>query len=90
MELKNFHVIRVVYLPATRILNGRFKIISDRFKQSYIITRDSLYTSLHGDSTYLICIASKLQSEGFNVLGMGNGDGCDYLITDTFQPLKTL
>ena len=85
---KNFHVLRVVYLPMTRKLLGRFKICSDRFKQSIVIDTDTL-TDEYPQCSLIMAVAQVLKKKGFNILGMGNGDGCDYLITDTFEPLKT-
>lgn len=86
---KNFHVLRVVYLPTTRTLGGRFKVCSDRFKQSIVISADSLADAYPLVSA-IMGVALILEKQGYNVLGMGNGDNCNYLLTDTFQPLKPL
>jgi hypothetical protein len=37
-SLPNFHIIRVQYMSATNSRPSRVKIVSDRFKQSKIVT----------------------------------------------------
>jgi hypothetical protein len=86
---KNFHVLRIVYLPQTQKLLGRFKICSDRFKQSIVIDIDTIGDE-YPQCSAIMGIAHILEKQGYNVLGMGNGNGCNYLITDTFEPLKPL
>lgn len=90
MELKNFHVFRVTYLPMTATLNTRFKVTSDRFKQSVLFNTDELDEKHKYIPTYLMKIAKKLEEKGFNIVGMGNGDHCNYIISDTLEPLNTV
>jgi hypothetical protein len=88
MEYKNFHIFRTVYLPMTNKLNSRFKVCSDRFKQSIIVDRAEL-DKIVGEATYIYKIAKYLEGKGFNILGVGMGDKCHHILSDTFEPLKT-
>jgi hypothetical protein len=84
-RLTNFHILTIKCLGATNTQPSRVKIISDRFKQSQIIS----FTNDPGASSPTIDSAKEwLQNNGFELIGMGEGKDCYYIITSTFEPLK--
>lgn len=84
-RLTNFHILTIKCLGATNTQPSRVKIISDRFKQSTLIP----FTNDPGASSPTIDSAKEwLQNNGFELIGMGEGKDCYYIITSTFEPLK--
>ena len=72
----------------TATLNSRFKVCSDRFKESIILDCAEL-DEIKGEATYVLKVSKYLEVKGFNILGIGMGDKCYHIISDTFEPLKT-
>lgn len=72
--MKTFHVIKVKYHGPTSV-----SIISDRFDCTRIISYDHTYDSAYETAE------SWLIKEGFNIIGVGEGKDCMYLISDTFE-----
>lgn len=84
-RLTNFHILTIKCLGATNTQPWRVKIISDRFKQSQIIS----FTNNPGASSPTIDSAKEwLKNNGFELIGMGEGKDCYYIISSTFEPLK--
>lgn len=79
--MNNLHVLKIFYLGATNTLGSRVKIQSERFKQKVTIPYDYKFNCITD-----IAI-NYLQSKNFVVIGKGEGDGCMYIITETFEPL---
>lgn len=84
MNTPNFHVIKVYYLGATNTLGSRIRIVSERFKVSKTIPYDYVFNSS------LDIALDYLYKNGFNIIGQGCGNDCSYIITDTFDSLKSL
>jgi hypothetical protein len=80
--MKNHHIIRVKYYGATNTNGSRVGIISDRFRERVTIPYDYSF-----NTSYEIAV-NWLKNNGFNVIGIGEGLDCSYVITDTFKPLK--
>jgi hypothetical protein len=81
----NLHVLVIKDLHSTNTQPARVKIISARFKQSVIIP----YTNEPGESIPdVVSAVAWLQGKGFKIVGHGNGQGHNYVITETFKPLK--
>lgn len=82
----NYHIIMVQSMGATNTQPARIKLISERFKQSIIIpfTNHAAAFSPALDSAILW-----LSNKGFNIVGQGEGKDHYYLISTTFEPLKT-
>jgi len=80
----NFHVLIVKYMGATNTKPARYKIVSERFKQSIIC---SYGANQNFDSSLLYAIDT-LQNKGFNVIGKAEGKDCDYIISNTFKQIK--
>lgn len=80
----NYHVIVVKYLGATNTKPSRYKLISERFKQSVICS----YGADQSFNSSLEYAADKLKNMGFVIIGQAEGKDCDYLISNTFEPLK--
>jgi len=79
-------VFRVVYLPMTAKLPSRIKIISERFKQSVVVSRhDNKFDKVEGIQEIAII---ELKERGFNIVAFGEGIGCMYVMSDTFKPFK--
>jgi hypothetical protein len=87
MEYKNYHIFCAIFLPMTAKLDARFKVYSERFKQ-YIVINCSTLDEITGEYSYVLKIAKHLETLGYNILGIGGGDDCNYVISDTFEPLK--
>lgn len=80
----NLHVFKVKYLPASRLLPSRIKIYSERFKRAIVISHnDERFDKLNGIQEMA---ALHLQSLSFNIAAVGEGDGCMYVMSDTFEP----
>ena len=84
MNTPNFHVLKVYYLGATNTLGSRVRIVSERFKISKTIPYNYVYNSS------LDIALDYLSKNGFNIIGNAEGRNCSYIITDTFDSLKTI
>jgi len=80
--MENLHVLRIQYHGPTNHRGSRVSIISDRFEQRVTIPYDYKYN--HS----MDIAAAYLKEQGYNVIGIAEGKDHDYVITDTFQPLK--
>jgi hypothetical protein len=80
--LNNYHILIVKYVGQTNTKPSKVKIISERFNESITFTFGSVKGQYTADQAlqYLI-------NHGFRVIGMGEGKGHLYFITDTFKPL---
>lgn len=90
MSVPNLHVLRVKYLGPTNYQGSRVKIISDRFKQSVTIPFDYAPNNVEDMAAAFlskpVANADKTHAMApFNIIGLSDG----YVITDTFQPLKS-
>lgn len=84
-RLQNFHILQISCLGATNYLPSRVRIKSERFKEYVLIPFDNE----PGDHSPTMDSAKRwLISKGFELIGMGEGKDCYYIITDTFEPLK--
>ena len=86
MNTPNTHLLIVKYLGATNIKPARYKIISERFKQSVI---KSYGADQSFDSTIEYAIDT-LKKMGFTVTSKAEGKECDYITSDTFLPLTPI
>lgn len=85
--MKNYHILQISFVPMTnQCLYNRVRIKSQRFKQSVLIP----WNNEPGEISKAIEVAEKwLQSKGFDIVGQGEGNAdYDYIITNTFEPLK--
>lgn len=84
--MKNYHILQIESVPATNTEPARVRIRSQRFRQSVLI----YYSNEPGDSSPTYNTAIKhLESKGFDIVGKGEGGASyDYIITNTFEPLK--
>ena len=80
--MQNFHILEVSYHGPTNSRGSRVRIHSSRFKQTIFIPYDYEWDTINEMAT------AHLIAHGFNVTGQGEGMDCNYLISDTFQPLK--
>lgn len=72
LDLINFHLFKVT-------MAGRIHIRSLRFKQTVYLSRE--------ENEYWYDDAVEfLQKADFNITGMCEGEGCMYIISDTFKP----
>ena len=74
----NFHIFRVQYHGAKHSIS----ITSDRWGQRIFLEKDNRFK--HSSDQAL----EHLKELGFNILGEGDGPEWDYIISDTFNPLK--
>lgn len=82
-KVPNFHVLLVRYIGATNYRSARFKVRSDRFKESIVINwpYDSpLNSAVRVAAAWLI-------ANGWKVVGIAEGGRDDYIITSTFDRL---
>ena len=78
----NYHVLIVKCIGQTNTEPKKTKIISERFKQSITIPYDwDKRDAIEGATEYMTNI-------GWEIIGVGEGKGHMYLITNTFKPLK--
>jgi hypothetical protein len=84
--MKNFHIFQISLVPMTDKFPPRIRIKSQRFKQSIIIP----FQNEPGGDTHIVANAAiYLERMGFTLIGKGEGnDDYDYIVTDTFKPLK--
>jgi hypothetical protein len=80
--MNNYHILRIQYHGPTNHRGSRITITSDRFKERVTIDYDHRYNNA------VDIAAAWLQKQGYNLIAQGEGPRWDYLITDTFQPLK--
>lgn len=80
--MQNCHVLLVKFLSATNNNGARVKIISERFEQSKTIP----FNYEHGNT--LDTAKEWISHQGFDILGVGEGKDCYYVITNTFKGLK--
>ena len=83
---QNLVVFRVVYLPPTAVLPSRCRIYSERFKQYITITNDDAKFDKCRDIQERAIV--ELKERGFNIVSIGEGVGCMYVMSDTFKPFK--
>jgi hypothetical protein len=82
-NIKNFHVLKAIYIGQSNTNRSRIKISSERFKQSIKIP----FETDHGNDTCEIA-EHWLKVQGFNLTGHAEGQNCYYIISDTFKPLR--
>jgi hypothetical protein len=81
--MNNYHILRIQYHGPTNHRGSRVTITSDRFKQRVTIDYDHRYSNSVDNA------AAWLTERGYNLIAQGEGPRFEnYLITDTFQPLK--
>jgi hypothetical protein len=83
---QNLHTFKVIYLGATAKLPTRTKIHSERFKESIYINNDDTKFDDCRDTQERAVI--ELKERGYNIIAIGEGDGCMYVMSDTFKSLK--
>lgn len=83
--LPNYHIIQITHLGQTNTAPARVKLKSELFKQSVTIpfTNEpaSIAPATETAVTYLI-------KKGHIIIGKGEGKDYNYLISDTFEPIK--
>lgn len=82
----NLHVFKIIYLPYSRNLPSRIKITSERFQQSEIVSTHIVDFAAANTTEEMAAIW--LAKKGFNIVAIGKGWDCMYVISDTFKPLK--
>jgi hypothetical protein len=80
--MKNLHIFKIKYFGPTNFKGSRIRITSERFEQSIIISWD------YSQNGSVQIAANHLQKLGFNIIGQSEGKTENYLISDTFNPLK--
>jgi hypothetical protein len=80
--MNNYHILRIQYHGPTNHRGSRVTITSDRFKQRVTIPYEYLHNNAVDNA------AAWLKKQGYNVIAEGEGPRWNYLITDTFEPLK--
>jgi hypothetical protein len=81
--MRNFHIIRAKFLPATDYYGVRIKLTSDRFQKSVTFGRKWTDTDLQ---LHEIAI-NYLQSKGFEIAGFGEMKDGMNIVTNTFESL---
>ena len=79
--MENFNLIAVKYLPATNTRGSRVSMFSPRFKKRKTIAYD-----YQKNSTAEIA-QEYLKENGFNIVGVGEFNATDIIISDTFKSL---
>lgn len=85
--MENYHILQISFVPMTnQCLYNRVRIKSTLFKQSLTIP----WNNEPGEICKAVEVAERwLKSKGFDIIGQGEGnDNYDYIITNTFQPIK--
>lgn len=80
--MTNLHLFKIKFLGPTNSKGSRVKIVSERFKQKIVISWD------YSANSSVQIAANHLQKLGFNIIGQSEGTAENYLISDTFNPLK--
>lgn len=81
----NVHVFRVVHVPMTATLPSRTRVYSERFKQFITLSNnDSKFDNCRDAQERAVL---ELKQRGFNIVAIGEGVTCMYVISDTFKPL---
>lgn len=85
--IPNFNIIKASHVPQTNTRGARIKLVSERFRQRKTI---SYYTDAEGleDGQMLTHALKWLQSNGFEIVGRGEGSDHFYFISSTFLPLN--
>lgn len=83
--LPNYHIIQVRGVGATNHDPARVQIKSERFEQWIIIPYPPVPQWM---SPAIETAITYLENKGFKIIGQGEGKGFDYLISDTFEPIK--
>jgi hypothetical protein len=84
--LTNYNILKVKSLPWTNTKPSRISITSERFKQRIEVPYPD--EDLPGFSASFLGALIALKDRGFNIIGQAEGQGCTYIISDTFKPLK--
>jgi hypothetical protein len=79
--MKNYHIIKVKYFGATNYTGSRVKMISERFNVSKTIPYNHELNSIQD-------IAADYLQATHNIIGIGEGKDCMYVISDTFEPIN--
>ena len=80
--MENLHIIKVTFKGPTNHKGSRLILHSERFNQSVTLSKDYSLNSILDQGVQW------LQSNGFEVIGVGEGKSSDYIITTTFKELK--
>lgn len=80
--MENFHILHVTFIGPSNTKGARFKISSDRFGESKIISFD--YTATGIDTM----AENYLKTKGFEFIGKGEAKNGYYLISTTFESIK--
>jgi len=83
---QNLHTFKVIHIPHTAKLSSRTKIRSERFKETIFVNNSNETYSNCRDAQEIAIL--ELQSRGYNMVAIGEGDGCMYVMSDTFKSLK--
>ena len=84
---QNLVVFKVIYLPMTAVLPARLRIYTERFKQ-YITLSVNADKFDKCDGRIQDMAIVELKERGFNIVAIGEGAGCMYVMSDTFKPFK--
>jgi hypothetical protein len=79
MDLKNYHLITVKYLPATNTRGSRVRLYSTRFNRSVIIPYNYSLNSITEMA------AEYLTKNGHKIAGQAEGKKEDYLILSAIK-----
>lgn len=82
----NLNVMRVVYVPMTDTLPARVRVYSERFNQ--VITLSWHDEKFDKCNDMVERAVLELKERGFNVVAVGTGKGCMYVMSNTFKPFK--
>jgi len=83
---ENLHVFRVVYIPQTSALPTRVRVYSERFKQVITLSwHDDKFDQCRDAQERAVI---ELKERGYNIVSIGSGNACMYVMSDTFKPLK--
>ncbi len=84
MDIKNYHLLKVQYFGPTDHKGQRLKVYSLRFLQGVTLPWDYSYNN------GLEIAIDYLKENGFHIIGTAEGGTkTDYIIVDTFEPLKS-
>lgn len=83
---QNLHVFRITFQPYTNTKPCRTKIYSERFKQGIVVSNEAEKFEQCAESYERAVV--ELRERGFNIVAVGEGTGCMYVMSDDFKPLK--
>lgn len=90
-KIMNCHILKVKYIGPTSTKGGRIKISSERFGDSVTIGYNHSFNRASDQAlAWLGNRTVNNVSSPFHIIGTGEGNGHDYVITDTFKGLKEL